>query len=108
MRSENREHHGDSRPTASSIVIRSSSIAEQGVRDNESYQLGFDDDVDPAIDLNDDVNHDIYLEKINALSLKVNQLQLLLKERDLEIKRLRSTTLGKNHAVANLKEVFLV
>ena len=95
IRSDNRGHHGDNRPTASSIVIGSSSIVEQDLRDNESYQIGFDDAVDPSIDFNDDVNQDIYLEKINALSLKVNQLQLLIKERDLEIKRLRSTTIGK-------------
>ena len=91
---ENRGHRGDHRPTASSIVINSSSI-EQGPRDNDSYQTGFDDAADVSMGFNDDVNHDVYLEKINALSLKVNQLQLLIKERDQEIKRLRATTIGK-------------
>ena len=94
IRNENQGRRGDHRPTASSIAINSSSI-EQSVRDNDSYQTGFDDAADLSIGFNDDVNHDIYLEKINALSLKVNQLQLLIKERDLEIKRLRSTTIGK-------------
>jgi hypothetical protein len=94
IRNENRGHHGDHRPTPSSIVINSSSI-EQGPRDNDSYQIGFDDATDVSMGFNDDVNHDIYPEKINALSLKVNQLQLLIKERDLEIKRLRATTIGK-------------
>lgn len=39
-------------------------------------------------------SNDIYLDKIKALSLKVNQQSLIIKEKDALIKRLRATMIG--------------
>ena len=91
---ENRQDHGNHRQSVSSIVVNSSAV-EQDARGNDSYQFGFDDVIDQSRELDEDVYNDIYLEKINSLSLKVNQQLSLIKERDDEIKRLRSTTIGK-------------
>ena len=91
---ENRQDLGIHRQSVSSIVVNSSAV-EQDARGNNSHHFGFDDVIDQSSELDEDVHIDIYLEKINSLSLKVNQQLSLIKERDDEIKRLRSRTIGK-------------
>lgn len=41
-------------------------------------------------------NYNIYIDKVKALSLKVNQQAAIIKQQQIEIKRLRSTSIG-NH-----------
>jgi hypothetical protein len=94
IRNENRQGHGDHRQSASSTIVNSSAVG-QDLRGNDSYQFGFDDPVDQSTELNEDTHNDVYLDKINSLSLKVNQQLSLIKERDDKLKRLRSTTIGK-------------
>ena len=76
---ENRQDLGVHRQSVSSMAVNSSTV-EEDVRCNDSYQLGFDDVINQSSELDEDVHNDIYLEKRNSLSLKVNQQLSLIKE----------------------------
>ena len=60
-------------------------------------QETFDDESVEGISapITEDVNNDIYIDKIKNLSIKLQQQASIIKERDAEIKRLRTTTISK-------------
>lgn len=67
-------------------------------RDDAMRSRSPPDLVDPyrnSMEADDIDQSDYLLRKINQLSLKLNEQSLLLKERDAEIKRLKSTSISK-------------
>lgn len=79
-----------SRPTFSSASLNQSDLHG---RHDVRHMLNFD--TENLSSFNETDSMGIFIEKINKLSLKVSQQALLLKEKDAEIKRLVSTTIGK-------------
>ena len=51
---------------------------------------------DASIIITDDTYNDVFMDKINQLSVRVHQLTKMVKDRDAELKRLRSTMIGKS------------
>lgn len=58
------------------------------------HLLDYENESSPTT-FTDMTNTDVFIEKINTLSIKVHQQKCLLKAKDAEIKRLLSTTIGK-------------
>ncbi|CAF3836640.1 unnamed protein product [Adineta steineri] len=62
---------------------------------NEKHksQSTFANTWDTSFTITDDYESDILIDKINQQSAQINRLKQIIKERDIEIKRLRSTTI---------------
>ncbi|CAF1031640.1 unnamed protein product [Didymodactylos carnosus] len=60
----------------------------------EKTKITYDHIINASSTIMGDNENDFYMKKINQLSTKVNQQAQLIKERDAEIKRLKSTSIG--------------
>jgi hypothetical protein len=68
------------------------------LNEKNKTQTTFDNSFDASIIITDDNENenDVFIDKINQLSGRVNQQAQVIKDRDNELKRLRSTMTGKS------------
>lgn len=61
---------------------------------NNGMNLTFDDVMDTSCNIDDNSQNNIYIEKIKDLTLKIHQQAKALRQKHIEINRLRSSTIG--------------
>lgn len=77
---------------SSSIEMNFSATTNNRSTVDDDYDIA-DPVMNESRQTNESISNDMYLDKIKTLSLKVHQQSLIIKEKDLLIKQLRSTTI---------------
>lgn len=69
------------------------------INENNTRRTTIGDTLNASIIITDGNENDLFIDKINELSLKNEQQKTMVKNYEKELKRLRATTIGKNFTV---------
>ena len=74
------------------------SLSLRGIVHNEQDKINkiVDEEIETSSTVIEDNENKFYLEKINELATKVQQQSKIIKQKNAEIQRLRSTTIGNS------------